>query len=175
MFHSKIQVYYSLHNFLWAFLTVNYLSCFTQRYKSVYRLHNFFPFFICCKHITTYASCSSLVLHQSNVENLTAKIYFLTELYSFCYDVFTVYISSAHNVGVKLSIILWINKQYVGLLFNCLRLIFFIIFFFFLLLLCIIFSSTGRRPESLCHGSLSIVHRSASIHLCVNFFFKHLL
>ena len=32
-----------------------------------------------------------------------------------------------------------------------------------------VFSSTGRRPASLCHGPLSIVRPS------VNFFFKHLL
>ena len=36
-----------------------------------------------------------------------------------------------------------------------------------------IFSSTGHRPASLCHGPLSVVR--ASVHPCVNFFFKHLL
>ena len=34
----------------------------------------------------------------------------------------------------------------------------------------LIFSSTGRRPASLCHGLLSVAVRP-----CVNFFFKHLL
>ena len=32
----------------------------------------------------------------------------------------------------------------------------------------IIFSSTGRRPASLCHGLLSV---GPSVRLCVNFFF----
>ena len=40
-----------------------------------------------------------------------------------------------------------------------------------------IFSSTGRRPASLCHGPVSVVCPSvrASVRPCVNFFFKHLL
>ena len=36
-----------------------------------------------------------------------------------------------------------------------------------------VFSSTGRRPASLCHGPLSVVR--PSVRPCVNFFFKHLL
>ena len=36
-----------------------------------------------------------------------------------------------------------------------------------------VFSSTGRRPASLCHGLLSVVR--PCVRLCVNFFFKHLL
>ena len=36
----------------------------------------------------------------------------------------------------------------------------------------LVFSSTGRRPASLCHGLWSV---HASVCPCVNFFFKHLL
>ena len=40
-----------------------------------------------------------------------------------------------------------------------------------------VFSSTGRRPASLCHGLLSVVRPCvrSSVRPCVNFFFKHLL
>ena len=40
----------------------------------------------------------------------------------------------------------------------------------------LVFSSTGRRPASLCHGLLSVVCQCVrlSVHPCVNFFFKNL-